>query len=69
MALADPSLSWPRTVVDAFVNAGLVNEYNVPKLLAQSGALLGKKPQKQQRCRRPELGVWALKRPSVSLGG
>lgn len=47
MALADPSLSWPRTVVDAFVNAGLVNEYNVPKLLAQSGALLGKKPQKQ----------------------
>jgi len=47
MTLADPSLSWPRQVVDAFVTAGLVNEYNVPKLLAQSGALLGKKPQKQ----------------------
>lgn len=47
MMLADPALSWPRPVVDAFVKAGLANEYNVPKLLAQSGALLGKKPQKQ----------------------
>lgn len=47
MALADPGLSWPRPVVDAFVKAGLVNEYNVPKLLQRSGELLGKKPQRQ----------------------
>lgn len=47
MILADPQLSWPRSVVDAFVAAGLVDEYSIPKLLARSGALLGKKPLKQ----------------------
>jgi len=44
LVLADPTLSWPREVVVAFVAKGLATEYSLARLLARAGTLIGKKP-------------------------
>ena len=46
MRFADPQLHWPATTAGPFFQAQLATEYNLPRVMAKLGRLMGRKPKR-----------------------